>query len=138
MSTGLKIFLIVLAAAVLIGAGFIIAGIVQDGAQEKTLNFSILVSPPGDFTIDMNPKNPDTGDVEVHITRGQPAVFTITTTAVDGYDGKINFSIDGVEGASFDPRAVGITPGTTVTITIPTTGLTSNSTYVCALIASPA
>jgi hypothetical protein len=138
MKTWLKVTLVVLAAAVLVGAGFIVAGLLQDGAQEKELTFSILIYSPGDFTVDMGPKNPDTGDIEVRVARGTPAVFTITTAAVDGYDGKINFSVDGVSGASFAPQSVGITPGTTVTLTIPTTALTSNTAYVCTLTASPA
>lgn len=137
MKTWFKISLVVLAVAVLVGVGFIAAGLLQDGAQEKDLSFSILVSAPGDFTIDMGPKNAQTGDIEVRVTKGQPAVFTITTAAVDGYDGTIDFEVSGVSGASFDPRSVGITPGTTVTLTIPTSGLTSNSTYVCTLTASP-
>ena len=138
MSKALKIILIVLAGLALVGVGFIISGLIQDNAQEKALTFSILVSAPGSFTIDMNPKNAATGDIEVAVVKGTPAIFTITTAAIGGYDGKINFSVHGLVDGTYAFSTNDIAPGTTVTLTVQTSGLTSNTCYVCGLTASPA
>jgi hypothetical protein len=138
MSKTLKIILIVFGAVLLVGAGFLVARFLQDNAQEKELTFSIIVTAPGSFAIDMTPKNPQTGDIEVSVTKGAPAVFTITTAAVDGYDGKVNFTIGGLVAGTYALSANDVTPGTTVTLTVQTSGLTSNTVYVCGLTASPA
>ncbi len=139
MKTGTKIALFALLCVAMIVAGVILGRAIQDDPQEKDLTFAILVSAPGGFTVDMTPKNPTTGDIEVHVARGTPAVFTITTAAFDGYDGKIDFSISGLaEGTySFNPSSVGNTPGTPVVLTVQTSTLTSNQGYVCTLTASP-
>lgn len=137
MTNTLKNILIVVLALMLVGV--VIAGLLQDQTQEKELAFAIIVSAPGDFTIDMGPKNAETGEIEVRVTRGQPAVFTITTAAVDGYDGRVNLSIFGLpEGVEYSFSANDVSAGTTVTLTVQTTALTSNQVYVCNLTASPA
>jgi hypothetical protein len=138
MSKTLKIVLIVLAGLVLVAVGGIVSGLIQDNAQDQELSFSIIVSAPGSFTIDMNPKNAVTGDIEVEVVKGTPAVFTITTAAVGGYDGKINFSVGGLVAGTYAFSANDVAPGVTVTLTVQTSGLTSNTTYVCGLTASPA
>ena len=138
MSKTFKTILIVLVGLILVGVGFIVSGLLQDNGQEQDLTFSIIVSAPGSFTIDMNPKNAATGDIEVAVVKGTPAVFTITTAAVGGYDGKIKFSVAGLVAGTYAFSANDVAPGATVTLTVQTSGLTSNTCYVCGLTASPA
>jgi len=138
MSKTLKLVLIGLMALVLAGSGNL-QGQTQDDPQVQTRTFTILVKAPGSFTVEMTPKNAETGDIEVEVVKGTAVVFTITTAAVEGYDGKINFSADGLpEGTVYEFSANDVDPGTTVTLTIQTSGMMSNKAYVCSLTASPA
>ena len=122
-----------------VAIGFAIAYLVQAGPGEpKEISFSILVSSPGDFTVTMGPTNPETGDVEVDVPRGTPAVFTVTVTPVDGWDVPVNLSIDGLPDGieyAFSQNPVPAAGGT-VTLTVQTTNLASNHGYVCVLTAS--
>jgi hypothetical protein len=137
MNTPARIIVIILAAILLVGLGFAIASLVQDnGANEKEIGFTLLIRTPGDFAITMGPINPATGDVEVEVTKGEPAVFTITTTAADGWDSPINLSIDGLpEGTVYAFGVNPMPPTGTTTLTIQTGNLQSNSGYVCVLTA---
>ncbi len=147
MSKTLKTILVTLAVLALVGVGYLVGRALQstDDGREKTVTFSIIVNAPGDFTVTMGPTNAETGDVEVEVTKGQPAVFTITTGAVDGYDGLINLTASLPAGIEYALSADGVTPGTdidvtpgtTVTLTVQTAALASNAVYVCSLTALP-
>jgi len=131
-----QIIAVILGVILLVGFGFVIARAIQSDAQEKDITFSILVKSPGEFTVDMTPKN-EAGDAEVEVTKGTPAVFTITTVAIGGYDAKIHFSVSGLTEGTYSFSANDVAPGTPVTLTIQTSGMTSNTAYVCTLTASP-
>lgn len=139
MSTTLKTILIVFAVLALIGGGYAVARLIQaQDTQTKEVSFTILVNTPGDFTIDMNPKNPDTGDIEVEVTKGQPAVFTIQVRALEGWDSPVRFTVTGLaEGTyAFSENPVPVDGFTTLTIQTGT--MPSNSAVVCTLTAGPA
>lgn len=137
MKTGTKVALFALLCVAMIVAGVILGRAIQDNGQEQEVSFAILVAAPGSFTLDMTPKN-TAGEPEVQITRGTPAVFTINSTALEGYDAGITYSVDGLpEGTVYTFSQNPAPAGTAVTLTIQTTGLTSNTAYVCTLTGSP-
>lgn len=136
MSKTLKIILIVLAGLVLIGVGFGVALLLQDDPQEQEVSFTVMVRAPGAFAIDMNPKN-TAGEPEVSVARGTPAVFQITNAPSGGYDAKIEYSIAGLPTGSFSFSVNPVIPGQATTLTIQTSALVSNTTYVCMLTANP-
>lgn len=138
MTKPAKIIVGIFAAILLVTIGFIIASLIQGGdlPREKTLTFSILVRTPGDFEIDMEPKNPETGDIEVHIIKGEPAVFTITLSSNGGWDSPVALEVAGLpEGVEFALSGNPIIPDRAVTLTVQTMLLQSNTAYVCSLTA---
>ncbi|HZX01784.1 hypothetical protein [Kribbella sp.] len=63
------------------------------------------------------------------VTRGQPAIYTISVTSTGGYAGAVTFSATGVPAgasASFSPSSVTVTSGSTrtTTLTVQTTSTT--------------
>jgi hypothetical protein len=137
MSKTLKIILIVLAGLALIGVGYGIAQLLQDDSLDQDLTFSVVVKVPGEFAIDMNPKNA-VGESEVAVTKGVPAVFQIINTPSGGYDVKIEYAVFGLPTGSYSFSVNPVLPGQPTTLTIQTSGLASNTVYVCSLTASPA
>ncbi|MBE3124475.1 MAG: hypothetical protein IMZ57_02320 [Acidobacteria bacterium] len=135
MSKTLKIILIVLAGLVLVGVGYGVARLLQDNPQEQEVTFTVMVSAPGAFAIDMSPKNA-AGDPEVSVARGTPAVFQITNVPTGGYDAKIEYSIGGLPAGSYSFSVNPVTPGQATTLTIQTSALVSNTAYVCTLTAN--
>ena len=132
------LFLIAVIILVLVGgilAARAIIGQDEIGPQEKTLSLTILVAPSGDFTIDVTPKNPDTGEPELSLVRGASGQFTITTAAVDGFDAQIQFSFDGLPEGSYSFSTNPVAPGGSTTLTINSATLQSNHAYVCSLTA---
>lgn len=136
MSKTLKIILIVLAGLALIGVGYGIAQLFQDDSLERDVTFAVVVKIPGEFAIDMNPKNA-AGESEVAVTKGMPAVFQITNTPSGGYDVKIEYTVAGLPEGSYSFSVNPVLPGQATTLTIQTSGLASNTVYVCSLAASP-
>lgn len=139
MNTATKVILGVLAVIVCVAIGFAIASLIQDtGDQSKEITFSLLIKTPGDYTITMGPVNPETGDIELEVTKGQPAIFTIATQATGGWDSPIWFEVDGLpEGTIYEFATNPVNPGETTALTIQTGNLNSNSGYVLSLTAGP-
>ena len=140
MSKSLKTILIVLGIVALIGAGFGLARLLQDNGDphEKDITFAILVAVAGDYTVDMSPKNPDTGEPEVRVTRGAPAVFDIALAMVDGFDVPVDLEVTGLPDGSYSFSVNPIPVNGTSRLTIQTTALVSNTAYVCTLTTTPA
>jgi hypothetical protein len=132
------LFFIALIILVLVGgilAARAIIGQDDPGPAAKEITLSILVVPAGDFTIDVSPKNPTTGDAELVLVRGSSGQFTITTAAIDGFDAQIQFTLDGLPPGSFSFSANPVTPGASTTLTINSANLQSNVIYVTTLTA---
>lgn len=138
MNKAAKIIIAVLAIVVAVGIGFAIASLIQDNAGDpKEISFSLLIRTPGDFTVTMGPVNPETGDIELEVTKGTPAVYTLTTTAVEGWDSPIEFTVDGLpEGTVYAFGTNPVPPNGSTTLTIQTGNLQSNTGYVLTLTAS--
>lgn len=132
-----KIIVFILGGILLVGIGFGIAKLIQTDpvTQEHEYNLSIMVSAPGDFSIAVTPTNAQ-GEAEVQITKGQPAIFTLTPTGSGGYDGRIKYDLFGMpEGSvTFSKNPASVTD--IVTLTIATMDLMSNSVYVTTLTAT--
>lgn len=136
MKTGWKIAIYALICVAMIAAGVILGRAIQDDPQEQDLIFTLMVSAPGNFTLDMTPKN-QAGEPEIDVARGTPAVFTITASAHDGYDALVTYSITGIPEGSYAFSQNPAPCGVPVTLTIQTGSLTSNTVYVCTLTGSP-
>lgn len=117
----------------IVAARAIIGGQDEVGPTEKVVALSIVVVAPGEFTIDVTPKNSETNEPELVLVRGTSGQFTITTAAVDGFDGQIQFAFDGLPEGSWSFSTNPVTPGQTTTLTINTTTLLSNHVYVTSL-----
>lgn len=138
MNQTLKTILAIIGIIALVVVGYVVGrGLLQDDYQGivKELTFSVVVLVPGDFEIDMGPKN-EFGEVEVAVKKGEPAVFTITNTVSGGFDVKIQYDISGLPDGSYSFSANPVNPGEATTLTVDTSLLTSNSAYVCSLTAS--
>lgn len=140
MSKTLKTILVVFAVIALIGAGFMLARLLQDNDDPhyKDITFTILVGVSGDYTLDMTPKNPDTGEVEVLVTKGEPAVFQITVAMTGGFDVPIELEISGLPAGSWAFSVNPVPVNGSTTLTIQTSALSSNTAYICTLSAGPA
>ena len=138
MNQTLKTILAIIGIIALVAVGYIVGrGLLQDDYQGivKEMTFSVVVLVPGDFEIDMEPKN-EFGEVEVAVTKGTPAVFTITNTTSGGFDVKIQYDIAGLPEGSYAFSVNPVNPGEATTLTVDTSFLTSNTAYVCTLTAS--
>jgi hypothetical protein len=129
-----KLWLCILVGIVCIGIGFGIAKILQTSDPlEKELTFTVSVRVPGDYTIDMTPKDPTTGDIEILVAKGQLAVFTITNKVSGGFDVQIEYSVTGLPTGSYTFSKNPVLPNESCTLTVNTTGFVSNQSYVCTL-----
>ena len=142
MSKTLKTILFVLAVIVVAGAAFLIGRGGQDPQDPQVVekSIAILVRAPGSFTVTVQGENPETGETEVQVTKGEPVILTISTAAVAGYDGRINFDFNGgtvLTDADWSVSANDVAPGASVTLTIQTAKLVSNTGYAFSLICSP-
>lgn len=95
---------------------------------EHEYTFTINVKVAGDFAVVLAP-------AELTLTKGESGTIQITNTASGGFDAKIGYGISGLpEGSSsFSKNPVGV--GEACTLTINTSALASNTTYVCKLVA---
>lgn len=136
MKQTIKIVLAILGVLALIVVGFIIGrGLGQDDQGiTKELSFTVVVMVPGDFEIDMEPKN-EYGDIEVAVKKGEPAIFTITNTTSGGFDVKIEYVVGGLPEGSYSFSINPVNPDEATTLTVDTSFLMSNTAYVCSLTA---
>lgn len=135
MNTPARMIIVIMAAIALVGIGFAIASLIQSGPTvQKDVTFALLIKTPGDFNVTMGPVNPDTGDVELTVTRGTPAVFTVNVTAVNGWDSPITLDVSGLPAnVTYSFGTNPIPPGGSTTLTIQTTNLQSGTAYVLTL-----
>lgn len=132
-----KIALFAALCILLVGAGILIGRGAQGQAEPQEVTFTLLIKAPGSFTLDMTPKNTATGEPEIDAVRGTNAIFTITSTAVDGYDAQIEYTVAGLPEGTYTFSQNPAPVGTPVTLTINTSSLASNTAYVCTLTGSP-
>jgi hypothetical protein len=127
MTKGWKIFLVSLAILICIGGAFIVGrGSGGGGNIERNVAFSITVNPSGSYEIAINP-------VDAVVTKGDPLVFTVTSTATGGFDAQINYTVGGLPAGSYTFSVNPVAPGQSTILTVNTNMLTSNSVYSCTL-----
>jgi hypothetical protein len=124
-----KIIVFVLAAILLVGIGFGLAKLIQTDPpeQEHEYQLALSVRATGDFAVAISPGE------ELDVAKGTPAIWTLTASAIDGYDAKVYYDLAGMpEGSvTFSKNPAEI--GEAVTLTIATIDLMSNATYVLSL-----
>jgi hypothetical protein len=124
-----RVIVFVLAAILLVGIGFGLAKLIQTEppAQEHEYQLALSIRATGDFAVAISPSE------ELDVAKGTPAIWTLTASAIDGYDAKVYYDLAGMpEGSvTFSKNPAEI--GEAVTLTIATIDLMSNSTYVLSL-----
>ena len=125
-----KLWIWILAAVLFIGAGFGLARIVgKKPSVEHQYQFSVEVKAIGDFLCVLTPTT-------LTLNKGDSGTITITTSASGGFDGQIYFKVSGLPDGSYSFSASPVDPGTTVTLTINSALLVTNTMYVCQLVAA--
>jgi len=123
----LKTILIICAVIVLVGAAYLIGRGASGGDIQQSINFSISVKASGSFTLTINP-------ADVSIVKGDPLSFTITNLPSGGFDAQIEYAVSGLPAGSYSFSVNPVNAGQVTTLTVDSTKLASNTTYVCSLI----
>jgi hypothetical protein len=130
MSKTLKIILIILGITILIGAGFGLARWLAPKPNiEHQYQFSVQVNAIGDIACVLTPAS-------LVLNKGDTGTITITTSASGGFDGQIYFAVSGLPVGSYSFSKSPVNPGETVTLSINSALLATNTGYVCRLIAA--
>jgi len=123
----LKTILIICAVIVLVGAAYLIGRGASGGDIQQSINFSISVKASGSFTLTINP-------ADVSIVKGDPLSFAITNLPSGGFDAQIEYAVSGLPAGSYSFSVNPVNAGQVTTLTVDSTKLASNTTYVCSLI----
>lgn len=107
MSKTWKTILIVAGAVAILGAGFVIGR----QAVTKTVNFTVSVTEPQDFSVVISPAS-------LALNRGQVGTFNITTSASGGYEGDVDLTVVGLPAGTYSLSATRIAVGQSATLTI--------------------
>lgn len=130
MSKTLKVFFIILGITILIGAGFGLARwLAPKPAIEHQYQFSVQVNAIGDFLCVPTPTT-------LTLNKGDTGIITITTSASGGFDGQIYFAVSGLPAGSYSFSKSPVNPGETVTLSINSALLATNTGYACQLVAA--
>jgi hypothetical protein len=125
-----KLWVWILAAVLFVGLGFALARIIGGKPSiEHQYQFSVQVNAIGDFLCTVTP-------TVLTLNKGDSGMVTITTSASGGFDGQIYFKVAGLPDGSYSFSASPINPGQSVTLTINSAMLTTNTMYVCQLVAA--
>lgn len=129
MNKTLKGVLLGLAIAAVLTVGVLAAlGIIGGQSIERNVQFTINVNPSGAFELAIVP-------TDVTVTRGDPLSFVLTATPSDGFDAAIALTVGGLPAGSWTLDQ-SVLPGPadyTATLTVNTTMLQSNHSYVCSI-----
>lgn len=125
-----KLWIWILAAVLLVGIGFGLARITRKKpAIEHQYQFSVQVNAIGDIACVLMPTT-------LTLNKGETGTITITTSASGGFDGQIYFAVSGLPAGSYSFSKSPANPGETVTLTINSALLATNTGYACQLIAA--
>lgn len=129
MKNWLKISLIMLAAVVLIGGGWLIGRGSGGGSIEHSVQFSLTVNAAGDFELAITPADQE-------CVKGASVIYTITVTPTGGFDAPVHFTVGGLPDGSYTLANATVGPASwTTTLTVNSALLQTNSTYTCSLTA---
>jgi YD repeat-containing protein len=100
------------------------------GTNRNSANFTLVVQPPGDFTVSVSPTSRT-------ISQGQSTTYTVTVQSVNGFSGQVSLFVHNlpqdrvVAGTGFNPGVVNVPANGSVisTLIITTDGLTQTGTY---------
>jgi serine protease AprX len=86
---------------------------VSGGLQRTTSVTLVVANPSADFSLSASPASRT-------VKRGQSTTYTVTVTALNGFNGAVTFSVSGLPGgasASFNPTSVTGSGSSTMTVT---------------------
>ena len=130
MTKTLKTVLIILAAVILLLAGYGIARLLQDvpSSVQHSYPLTVTVLVSGDFACVLSP-------AELTLHKGEVGTVEITNTVSGGFDAKIIYVLNGLPEGSYSFSVNPVDPGQATTLTINSALLASNTAYVCSLTA---